>query len=327
MAHEFESGFFAGNTPAWHELGTVVSDAGVTGERALVLAGLDWEVQKEQLQHRGVDVPGKFVTFREHAVAHTNVPGIGHVETPGTIDPFGVVGAGYQPFQNTELFEFGDAIVSAAGGAHYDTAGSLRSGANVWALIAVAQTQLATDEEIAQYIAILNSHDGTGALHAIVTNVRIVCQNTWSWALEGAPRKISVRHTGDLKAKVAEAQRVLGVAQQRTEMEIVEAQALLTQPFGAPDFKRMIEVLVPMDEDASDRSISLARSKREQLWTGYKLSDNIDNVRHTKYGALQSIVETNDHVLTRGANAERRLTKVFDGTDLVNSAHEYLLEV
>lgn len=322
MAHEFESGFFAGNEPAWHGLGTVIDEPGVNADRAIRLAGLDWEVRTEQLMHKGVEIPNKKVIVRDSFEGGPPTPS-GKVDG---IMPLGVVSNRYQPFQNKELFEFGDAIVQAHGGAHWYTAGGLRGGRNVWGLIDLGQVSLRADEDIARYVAIMNSHDGTGAIHAIVTNVRIVCQNTWTWALDGAPRKISVRHTGDVATKISEAQRVLGIASERIHAELKDAENLLACPFGQNDFKKMIEVIVPIDDDATDRSKKMQQSKREQLWLGYKISDNVENIRDTKYGALQSVLETSDHVLSRGKNAESRLMSVFDGSPLVQSAHEYLLE-
>lgn len=319
MAHEFESGFFGGNVPAWHELGTVIPEQAVSIDRALELAGLDWQVELADILTEEVVIPGRKATIRRIP----NGPNASLAE----VRPLGVVTDRYVPVQNRELFEFGDAIVQAAGGAHWHTAGSLAGGRRVWGLIDLGSIAITPDEEIAQYVAVLGSHDGTSGVHALVTNVRIVCQNTWSWALQGAPRKVSIRHTGDVQSKLGEAQRVLGIVADRTAAEVAEAQELLSMPFSSKEFATMIDVLVPIDDDASDRSKTIAKKKREVLWQGYKQSDNLENVRTTRYGALQSIVETNDHILARSqSNPEARMMRVLDGTELVNEAHAYLLE-
>ena len=69
----------------------------------------------------------------------------------------------------------------------------------------------------ATYIYVANSHDGSMAVTAAVTPIRIVCANTLGAALRqaehgvSAPRTFRFRHTGNLAAKFAEARQVLGM--------------------------------------------------------------------------------------------------------------------
>ncbi|HWF36376.1 MAG TPA: DUF932 domain-containing protein [Solirubrobacteraceae bacterium] len=69
----------------------------------------------------------------------------------------------------------------------------------------------------ATYVYVANSHDGSMAVTAAVTPIRIVCANTLGAALRGAEhgvhanRTFRFRHTGDLGAKFAEARQVLGM--------------------------------------------------------------------------------------------------------------------
>jgi hypothetical protein len=69
----------------------------------------------------------------------------------------------------------------------------------------------------ATYIYVANSHDGSMAVTAAVTPIRIVCANTLGAALRHAEhgadarRTFRFRHTGNLQAKFAEARQVLGM--------------------------------------------------------------------------------------------------------------------
>jgi hypothetical protein len=52
-----------------------------------------------------------------------------------------------------------------------------------------------TDDRIETYVVFTTSHDGTGAVRCMVTNVRVVCQNTLNWAMKHNSGRISFRHS------------------------------------------------------------------------------------------------------------------------------------
>lgn len=52
----------------------------------------------------------------------------------------------------------------------------------------------AKDDRIETYVVITNSHDGTGAVKVMVTNVRVVCNNTLNWAMRNNTGMLSFRH-------------------------------------------------------------------------------------------------------------------------------------
>ena len=58
----------------------------------------------------------------------------------------------------------------------------------------------------------MNSHDGSTAVVAATTPVRVVCQNTLNWGLRQARQKFSIRHTEAVTQRVYEARRVLDIS-------------------------------------------------------------------------------------------------------------------
>lgn len=58
------------------------------------------------------------------------------------------------------------------------------------------------DDIIDQYIVFTTSHDGTGAVCAMVTPVRVVCQNTLNYALCNNSGKITFRHTSRVNERI-----------------------------------------------------------------------------------------------------------------------------
>src|SRR5699024_2486392 len=133
-----------------------------------------------------------------------------HPET-GRPDVLGVVGARYQPFPNEQLTGTLDAIVDESG-AHYETAGSLRQGREVFVTIPLPQTMTVPGtDELDLYSAALNSHDGSTAMRLLVSPVRIVCANTQAAALRGARSVYAIRHTSGARGRIAEARAALGL--------------------------------------------------------------------------------------------------------------------
>jgi len=99
--------------------------------------------------------------------------------------------------------------------AMYETAGSIRNGALVWALVRLpGELRIAgTDDVVKPFILVCNSHDGSVAFRALNTSVRVVCSNTLTLALRNAgPDAIAVKHTDSIHDRLADAQEVLGLA-------------------------------------------------------------------------------------------------------------------
>ena len=62
------------------------------------------------------------------------------------------------------------------------------------------------------YLCFTNTHDGTGSVRVFTTGIRVVCNNTLNQALNNAKRTWSVRHTGSIESKLAEATETLNLA-------------------------------------------------------------------------------------------------------------------
>ena len=78
--------------------------------------------------------------------------------------------------QNEEAFQFVDQLLGSD--LHFETAGSLHGGRRVWVLAALPQHVQVGGDAIRPYVLLMNSHDGSTAVIAATTPVRVVCQNT-----------------------------------------------------------------------------------------------------------------------------------------------------
>lgn len=189
--------FYYGDKP-WHGLGTEVSHA-LTAQEAIEAAHLNWIVEKREIYFKEGDT---FIEAKDFATVRDD-----------TLKCFGIVGKNYRPIQNHEAFDFMDTLVATAE-AKYHTAGALGHGETIWLLAKLEgmQTEVLPEDKIDQYLLLVNQHDGRGSLKVMFTPVRVVCQNTLNQATREAEVKVSVAHRGNIKAKIAEAQRILNIS-------------------------------------------------------------------------------------------------------------------
>ncbi|MBO4591232.1 MAG: DUF945 domain-containing protein [Eubacterium sp.] len=193
MAANVETMFYVRHKP-WHGLGTEVKTA-PTSEDALVYAGLDWTVlQKNVYSEDGHLIPGYKANIRNTDRAS-----------------LGIVSDKYKVVQNKEAFQFTDDLLGA--GVRYETAGSLQGGRKVWMLAKMPQRYIISGDEIAPYMVVMNSHDGSSGIKVAMTPVRVVCQNTLNLALRNAKRTWTTKHTENVMSRVHEAKETLQLAE------------------------------------------------------------------------------------------------------------------
>ena len=78
--------------------------------------------------------------------------------------------------QNEEAFQFTDDLLGD--GVTYETSGSLQGGKKVWMLARLPRKNLIAGDQVAPYLVIFNSHDGSSGVKVAMTPIRVVCQNT-----------------------------------------------------------------------------------------------------------------------------------------------------
>ena len=189
MTMNVESMFYVRETP-WHGLGTRVNEA-LNSKEALTAACLDWNVIQESIHTE----TNKLIEGYKANIRNTDR------------QILGVVTDRYKIVQNEEAFAFTDELLGE--GVRYETAGSLQGGRKVWLLAHLPHEYIISGERISPYLVFFNSHDGSGAIKAAITPIRVICQNTLNLALSTAKRSWSMIHTGDIKGKMQEKQRRL----------------------------------------------------------------------------------------------------------------------
>jgi hypothetical protein len=88
----------------------------------------------------------------------------------------GIVGDRYRIVQNHEAFQFVDQLIGSQ--LQFETAGSLCGGRRVWVLARLPEQIEVGGDPVRPFVLLMNSHDGSTAVIAATTPVRLVCQNT-----------------------------------------------------------------------------------------------------------------------------------------------------
>ncbi len=200
-----KASFFSVKEKAWHGLGQIVNDYPTSAE-ALRFAGLDYEVIKEDICTTSFNDAGQAMDFNKRIKTHFATM------RRDTGDVLGVVGKDYEIVQNTDAFNFFDAIVGGEG-IQYETAGALGKGERIFITAKLpGYIKVGSNDLIEKYLFLTTSHDGFGSITAAFTPTRIVCNNTLNAALRNCSGSIKIRHTANAKDRLSEAHRVMGIS-------------------------------------------------------------------------------------------------------------------
>ena len=299
--------------PAWHGLGTILTDE-VTTSEMLQAAHLDnWNVRLDD-----INLPGR--SHREFfAVTRTN-------PYDGERDVLGVVGERYKVVQNEELFSFADNMLD---GGRWETAGSIKNGTVVFGSLALDRETVldpngATDK-VNTYLLVHTSHDGSLAVQASVTPVRVVCQNTLNMALGGVKQSYKIRHTQTVQGKVAIAREALGLAHQYLDEFDKQAQELITAEINDTQFFEIITNVYPKPEKDAKGSMTKWETKIDTLNDIY-FGPTCENIKGTAWGAYNALTERLDWYRNpRGGNAEGVLAAASGFDAATNAAKNTML--
>lgn len=298
---ETSDSMFSVREVPWHGLGAVLDDYPEDIDDALEKSGLTWEVEQGDIfvtrpvtsEANGIVVPQLESIITEAPKFKANI-------RQDTGEVLGVVSPDYKIVSNREAFAWLDGLLGG-GEVQFETAGSLFSGKRVWVLAKIPTNVEVGGDEVARYIYCANSHDGSLSVTAAATNVRIVCNNTLGWALRSARRTYKFRHSGDLNAKFAEAQNVLGLTYDWDSAFKELGDHLALEAISADTFDaKVAKPLFGLDkaDDLGDRAKANREESREVLLDIFNGAgpdgDTTGNSPDTKWTAANAVAEYAD---------------------------------
>jgi len=301
MAHEIENMMFVGNAP-WHKLGKRFIEAPAI-EEAIVAAGLDWDVTTEPL----------FTLSSEQVEAQ-----ITRRSSDSSI--LGVVGPNYTPLQNLEAFEWFRPFLES-GEASIETAGSLRSGKRIFILAKLnnlTPSEIVPGDFIQKYILLSNSHDGTQAVRAGFTGIRVVCANTMAAAhTSQASKLIRVKHTKNVLVNLENIREIMNLANAEFEASAEQYRFLATKEINQSDLEKYVKMVFNTDKklELTEGDVSNLNNKRlinaiTPLFKNGRGND-LPGVKGTMWAAYNAVNEYLQY--ERGNDDQSRLDSMWFG--------------
>ena len=308
MAANVETMFYVREKP-WHGLGTRIEEAPTSAD-ALVYAGLDWTVeQKNVYAGDGSLIPGYKVNTRSTDNA-----------------ALGIVSDRYKVVQNEDAFSFTDDLLDQ--GVTYETAGSLQGGRKVWMLARMPHRYIIAGDEIAPYLVVMNSHDGSSGIKVAMTPIRVVCQNTLNLALNSAKRVWTTKHTENVMLRVHEAEETLGLAEKYMGELGRGIDGLSNIKLSDGKVMKLMEEFFPVSNDLPDvqrkNNLRLLDDLKARYWDAPDLS----NVGKNGYRFVNAVSDFATHAnpIRRTKNYDENLfLRTVEGNPLIDRAYKMVL--
>lgn len=307
MSHEVETMFSGNRQVPWHGLGEIVEGTLCSAE-AIEKAGLNWTVESKPIYTEGgIVIPNHKANVRD---------------TDNKV--LGIVSDRYQIVQNKDAFDFTDSLIGE--GCQYETAGSLMGGKKIFLLAKMPEKKI-LEEDFDPYLCFTNSHDGYGAIKAIMTPVRVVCQNTLSLALSKATRSWSTKHIGNLESKMAEARHTLQLANEYMDELAVTADKLAHTKITDEEVEKILSELFPINEEDSDRRKHNIQEVKNQFMV-CMFAPDILKYKNTAYGMVNAASDFATHIAPKratGSYQENNFNRVLDGHVVIDTVFQKLM--
>jgi phage/plasmid-like protein (TIGR03299 family) len=318
-----ETAFASLREPAWHGLGTVFTEE-VTTSEMLKLAKLDnWDVRLED-----VSIPDTFSSDKNYFFVTRTNP----FDTSKN-DVLGVVGERYVPLQNEDLFTFADTILDFGG--RWETAGSIKGGRVVFGSLALERETILDKDGVADkvntYLLVNTSHDGSIAIQASITPVRVVCANTLNLALgkgnRGVKQTFKIRHTQTASGKVQAAREALGLANAYMDEFDKLANNMIQTEITKAQFDDIVALAYPAPEKDAKGSIKKHENKIDIINEIY-VGDTNNMISGTAWGAFNALTERLDwYRSARGGSNESILASASGFDPVVTAEKNRLLKI
>jgi phage/plasmid-like protein (TIGR03299 family) len=321
MAHEIDQttgksamAYLAGGETPWHGLGEAVPEEfAYDAHQFATSAIMDWEVGVKNLQTEdGIPVPNR-ATYRKDT---------------GAI--LGVVGPRWTPLQNAQSFQWFQPWLDSRQ-CRLETAGVLFGGQKTWVLAKamIDSLEIVAGDPVESFILLSNSHDGTTAVRAGFTPIRVVCNHTLRAATNNATSKlIRLTHSAQIVQNLGVIQDIMDLAKQEFVATAEQYQFLANKGVNSADLSRYARICLGFDADCPVADLP-TRSKgtlSEVIGLCIEgIGQDIPGVRGSWWGAYNGINEYLNYA--QGRDANNRLDSLWFGPNCKKNQQAFDLAI
>ena len=324
MAHNLEEqdgqvAFALRGKPAWHNLANRIfsQDENVTTATMLEEAKLNnWNVRLSDVADH---IPTTWRNTSDNFFVIRDNP------FDGGTDVLSVVGKRYKTVQNEELFQFADNVLDN-NSAKWESAGSIKKGKVVFGSLDIPREIVldpqGVNDKTKLYLIVWTSHDGSVAVQAAITPVRVVCQNTLNIAMRTAKQSFKIRHTQTAEGRIVQARQALGLTFAYADEFQKQANELFQQSITDKQFSDLIRNLYPKPEDATKAALTKWENKVVVIDDLYHNSPTNATIKGTAWGAFNALTERLDYYRSSKTGNSDSLMAAASGFDPVVTAEK-----
>lgn len=309
------------SNPAWHSAANKVWN---TDEKQPTISELmdsaqlsNWNIRLEPVADY---VPKHNFITDSYLVVRDNPYEIGET------DVLSVVGSKYKAVQNEELFSFAQNLHDSNPDVKVDSAGAFKNGRVVFGTWSIPNTLVldpkGANDKTNLYLVVYTSHDGSVAVQAAITPVRVRCQNTLNFAMRNAKQSFKLRHTASVDGRIAQAREALGLSVAYFDEFSAQANELFKREVTNAKFSEIINKLFPKPEADKKGSIKKWENKVVLLDELYHNSPTNANIKGTAWGVVNALTERLDYFRTARKGNTNSLVYGASGFDPVITAEK-----
>ena len=180
-------------------------------------------------------------------------------------------------------------------------------------------------DEITPYLVFMNSHDGSGAIKAAMTPIRVVCQNTLNLALSTAKRCWATNHTGDIRGKLEDAKNTLLYADKYMAELGKTIDYLNQQKLSDRQVLEYIDSMFPLLLNPSEQQVKNIMRMKEDMKARYFDAPDLQHIGKNAYRFINAVSDFATHakpLRTRSGYRENLFARTVDGNAMIDKAYE-----